>query len=181
MISRPVTYWDELGWRDTFAKPASTVLQRAYAVRGLAGENGVFTPQMVADGHDGAIGSDAGAVQAMIRDARRIAKPRIAAKPAAGGGFSVTVSGRPMDDLATLSLVALDRSASVAIGRGENSGHRVTYTDIYLGERPIGDWAGGTASFAIPASSLRVAGADRYALVLRIGRVGPILAARFVS
>lgn len=25
VISRPVTYWDNLGWRDTLAKPESTV------------------------------------------------------------------------------------------------------------------------------------------------------------
>ena len=51
VISRPVTYWDRLGWKDTLAREENTQLQRAYAARGLAGENGVFTPQIVIDGN----------------------------------------------------------------------------------------------------------------------------------
>ncbi|MEO1489870.1 MAG: DUF1223 domain-containing protein [Pseudomonadota bacterium] len=47
VLSRPVDYWDRLGWKDTFAKPSNTALQRAYARRRLAGYNGVYTPQTV--------------------------------------------------------------------------------------------------------------------------------------
>ncbi len=36
-ITRPVTYWDNLGWKDTLAKPANTDLQRRYAAKGMAG------------------------------------------------------------------------------------------------------------------------------------------------
>lgn len=181
VISRPVTYWDDLGWHDTFAREENTVLQRAYAVRGLVGQNGVFTPQIVADGQGGAIGSDAQAVNALVRYSRRAAKPRLAVQAGKDGRLVVTISGQAAGDPATLSIVALDRSAKVAIGRGENSGHSVTYTDIYLGERALGEWAGGTKRYAIPAALLHAPGADRYALLLRIGQVGPILAARFVS
>ena len=57
VISRPVTYWDRLGWKDTLARPENTDLQRAYARRTLAGRNGVYTPQTVVDGEFGAVGS----------------------------------------------------------------------------------------------------------------------------
>lgn len=150
-------------------------------MRGLSGQDGVFTPQIVVDGRSGAIGSDAAAVRSLIRSARHVSKPDIEVQKTAGGGYSVTISGKAGDDPAELSLIGLDRSETVAIGRGENGGRSVTYTDVYLGKRAIGQWNGGQAHFAIPVSALRIAGADRYALVLREGRIGPILAAQFVS
>lgn len=36
-ITRPVTYWDRLGWKDTLARPANTELQRDYTKRGIPG------------------------------------------------------------------------------------------------------------------------------------------------
>src|SRR5207253_7009115 len=47
-ISRPVAYWDSLGWRDTLARPANTDLQRRYAARHVSDE--VYTPQAVVQG-----------------------------------------------------------------------------------------------------------------------------------
>ncbi|MEL6486536.1 MAG: DUF1223 domain-containing protein, partial [Pseudomonadota bacterium] len=58
IISRPVDYWDRLGWTDTLASPQNTALQRAYARRGLGGYNGVYTPQSVVAGAFGEVGSD---------------------------------------------------------------------------------------------------------------------------
>ena len=46
-LSFGVTYWDQLGWKDSFAKPAYTDRQKAYA-RGLGAQLG--TPQMVVEG-----------------------------------------------------------------------------------------------------------------------------------
>jgi hypothetical protein len=44
-----VDYWDSLGWRDRFADPRFTRRQEAQAARD--GGNGVYTPQVVLDGH----------------------------------------------------------------------------------------------------------------------------------
>lgn len=43
-----VSYWDYLGWQDTFAKPEFNARQRAYA--DAFGLRGPFTPQAVVDG-----------------------------------------------------------------------------------------------------------------------------------
>src|SRR5215475_12069949 len=43
-----VTYWDQLGWKDTFARHEFTRRQYDYA-RGLGNEN-VYTPQVVLNG-----------------------------------------------------------------------------------------------------------------------------------
>ena len=44
-----VTYWDRLGWKDTFARPEYTQRQWDYA-HGLKHHN-VYTPQVVVAGH----------------------------------------------------------------------------------------------------------------------------------
>ena len=44
-----VDYWDRLGWKDTFARHEYTERQYAYA-RALGGD-GVYTPQIVVNGH----------------------------------------------------------------------------------------------------------------------------------
>ena len=56
-LSYGVTYWDYLGWTDSFAKPAYTERQRAYG-RTLGNPN-VYTPQMVLNGRADFVGASA--------------------------------------------------------------------------------------------------------------------------
>src|SRR5271167_1729908 len=60
-----VTYWDELGWKDTFAQPKFTARQWDYA-HGLHHDN-VFTPQVVVDGRRDGAGADPGEFARLIR------------------------------------------------------------------------------------------------------------------
>ena len=55
-ITRPVTYWDNMGWKDTLGREANTALQRSYAARGGEG-SGVYTPQAMVQGEAAAVGS----------------------------------------------------------------------------------------------------------------------------
>ena len=47
-LSFAVTYWDQLGWKDTFGSPRWTARQWDYARRARRGE--VATPQVVVNG-----------------------------------------------------------------------------------------------------------------------------------
>jgi hypothetical protein len=50
-----VTYWDRLGWKDTFAKPEFTARQVAY---GRRFGDGAYTPEVVVNGRADIVGAD---------------------------------------------------------------------------------------------------------------------------
>src|SRR5436305_14084967 len=64
VLSWPVDYWDYIGWKDTFASPAFTARQRAYA--SARRDDQVYTPQAVIDGVTHAVGNDRDRVQDAI-------------------------------------------------------------------------------------------------------------------
>ncbi|KWV91518.1 thioredoxin family protein [Erythrobacter sp. YT30] len=179
VISKPVDYWDRLGWKDTYAKPSNSDLQRVYARRGLGGYNGVYTPQSVVAGRYGEVGSKEAALRDLTSRARSTNRAVIRLKPTTGG-FGVGLGGTT-DRAADLVLVGVSSREDVKIGRGENGGRTVTYTNVLIDEKRIATWSGGTASHALKSSQMRMAGADRYALVLREPDGGPVLAARWVE
>lgn len=180
VISRNVTYWDRLGWKDTLGKESNTALQQDYARRGLAGRNGVYTPQLVVNGAYGLVGSHASEVAPSVQQYGGKSDAAIRVTPGAGGGYSVSVSGTGSGK-AELVLVAVTRKVEVGIGSGENGGRKVTYPNVLRSERRLSDWTGGKASVMLAADQLKVPGADRYALVLRQPNGGNVLAARWVS
>ncbi len=59
-LSFAVTYWDRLGWKDTFAKPQFTERQWQYA-RAMR-EQDVHTPQVVVNGRVAGVGADPGEI-----------------------------------------------------------------------------------------------------------------------
>src|SRR5271165_539571 len=67
-LSFGVTYWDQLGWKDTFAKPEFT--QRQIAYEAPLSHDGPFTPQIVVDGHADTIGNRIGAIETLIAASR---------------------------------------------------------------------------------------------------------------
>ena len=178
MITRPVTYWDRLGWKDTLAREANTSLQRAYAAKNNEG-SGVYTPQIVVNGDGAAVGSREGDIRSLVRRSDR-SGPLISASRDADGEMKVTISGKS-DYLASVSLIALRSAETVRIGRGENGGRTLHYTNVVKDERVLGSWRGQQQSFAVPARDLRVPGADRYAIVLQRPGAGPIVAARMLD
>jgi hypothetical protein len=172
-ITRPVTSWDQFGWRDTFGRPEHDRLQQRYAIRYR--EDG-YTPQAVVQGRVMLIGGREGAVHRAIDEYRAAAGP---APRLRRDGEAVLLDGaaaRP----AEVRLLALRSRASVSIGRGENSGHRVDYTNIVLDETPLGTWRGGPLRLPIPPERLRRAGADRYAVIVQEPDAGPVITATFL-
>jgi hypothetical protein len=169
-ISRPVTYWDQLGWKDSLARPQNTQLQREYAARGGA-RAGVYTPQMMVQGKYPSVGSSRADVNAFIARAHREASVTVGI-----ADTSAIITGGK--DSAQVKVIALRSSQMVRIGSGENGGRSIRYTNIVISERVIGTWTGGTQRFALPAE--RIPGADRFAIIVQRGTAGPILGGRIL-
>src|SRR5271163_5076167 len=63
-LSFGVTYWDQLGWKDTFASPQFTARQWDYAHAFHRAE--VFTPEVVVNGRADVVGADRAELESLI-------------------------------------------------------------------------------------------------------------------
>ncbi len=165
-LSWQVTYWDDLGWRDTFGDHAFTARQYDFARR--LGHDGVFTPQVVVNGRADTVGSDAAQLAALVRDADRgvsgpslaLDRGRVRVGPATGDGEVWLVRYDP-------------RIVQVAILRGENGGETLPHRNVVRQVQDLGRWTGQYASFALPPTAAGL----QTAVLIQSGRGGPIIAA----
>lgn len=167
-LSFGVTYWDQLGWKDTFAQPAFTDRQRAYA-RGLRAQLG--TPQMVVEGREDLIGTNAREVDAALRRAR----PAMETTVTLTTGRVEIGAGQAPKAGADVWLVRYDpRVRQVAIQRGENNGETLPHRDVVRELTRLGGWNGAPVRFTAPPAKEP---ALRTAVLVQSKNGGPILAA----
>jgi len=169
-LSFAVTYWDQLGWKDTFGSPRWTARQWDYAHH--AGRAQVATPQVIVNGSIAIVGSNARELDATIA---RAGPPR--------GGPGLAIEGNQLrvgsgaaTQSSTVWLVRYDPHVrSVPIRAGENGGRTLPHRDIVRDLVPLGDWSGRAASLAIPPA--HEPGLSS-AILVQQGIGGPIIAAR---
>lgn len=182
MLSLPVDYWDYLGWKDTFAKHQFSERQRGYSI--ARGDGQVYTPQMVVNGLQHAVGSEEDSVTAAIAaTGAELKGKRVPLKVSVeGDGMTIDVGAAASGSgSATLVLADFKSSADVAIKRGENGGHAVTYYHVVRELKPIGDWNGQAMSVHLSMADMAAGGSDGCAVFLQQGKFGPILAAAQVE
>lgn len=165
-LSFGVTYWDQLGWKDTFASPQYTERQWDYA-RSFHRRN-VFTPEVVVNGHADAVGADRGELEALIRREGTLAGPTIQI-----GKDNVTVGTGT--GAADVWLVRFDpRVVQVPVARGENAGATLPHKNVVKSLTKLGPWMGNSATYRLPpATDVNL----RDAVLLQAGSGGAILAA----
>ena len=166
-LSWQVTYWDQLGWKDTFDDPAFTARQWDYAHAFHRGE--VFTPQVVVNGRADGVGARREELDALVRQGDRgDGGPKLAIS---GGRVTVTGSGAR----GVVVLVRYDPNIiQVPIHRGENDGRTLPHRNVVREVVRLGDLSGHDMSFALPAprrSGLKTA------VLVQASVGGPILAA----
>jgi len=157
VLSFGVTYWDQLGWKDTFASPQYTARQRDYA-RTLH-HSEVWTPQVVVNGHADVVGIDRRELEALIgHEAHGPSGPAVHAS-----GNQVTVeagSGRA----AQVFLVRYDPNiVQIPIQRGENGGKTLPHKNVVKELVALGSWSGKSQTYVLPPA--RVAGLKAAILV----------------
>ncbi len=178
-LTFPVTYWDYLGWKDTLARPGNGSRQRGYAAAQGAGE--VFTPEMVVNGLKSCVGSDLDAIESALRStATLIHKDAVPLSAKREGNRLVIEAGAAPQGSShargEIWIATVRHAAPVQIGRGENAGRVVTYTNVVRELVAAGDWQGAPASYAVPAAALPKDG-DMLVVFLQAERLGPIVAA----
>ncbi len=162
-----VTYWDQLGWKDSFASPAQTARQWDYA-RGF-GHDQVWTPQVIVDGRGDVVGAQPGQVEGLLAKTPPRAGPAL---DLAGGAVAIGRGTAPAGG-ADVWLVRYDpRTINVAIRAGENSGRTIAHRNVVRQLVRLGRWTGGAATLPLPEAP---AGLATAVLVQAPG--GPILAA----
>jgi hypothetical protein len=169
-LSFGVTYWDQLGWKDTFASPQFTERQWDYA-RALHHDN-VGTPEVVVNGRADVVGQDRRELEALIlREDRGSAGPDISI---AGGVVTVGAVAGVVRSGEVLLIRYDPRTVQVPIRRGENGGRTLPHKDVVKALARLGTWSGRRATYALPSAG---PGDLKTAILIQAGPGGPILAA----
>ncbi|MFN0265035.1 DUF1223 domain-containing protein [Tepidamorphus sp. 3E244] len=176
-LTLPVDYWDYLGWKDTLASAEHTERQRGY-VRALDSRS-VYTPQGVINGRINVVGSRR---QDVLKSLESDNVGAALALEIETSGDTLTVQAAPASGTvrnASLWLVVYEASDTVEIGRGENAGRTVTYSNVVKAIRPLGRWAGKAQSYSASLDGLTGRGLHCAVIVQRLndGEPGPIQAA----
>ncbi len=164
-----VTYWDQLGWKDSLAQPAFTARQWDYAR--TSGRGNVQTPQLIVDGRSAILGSRKNEVEAAIASHRTAP----GAPDISSTGDAVTISGGSPPANAKVWLIDYDpQSVAVPIRAGENSGRTLAHRNVVRRVTVLGTWTGKNVSFRVAPGQAAYA----RAILVQSGVGGPILAAR---
>lgn len=147
-LSYAVDYWDYTGWKDTLAIPACANRQKAYAA--ARGDGHVYTPQAVVGGIGHVAGADRAAIEKAVVD-NAPSSLRSGVRVSLGerdGALSVVVEGPDKVEPARVLVISVAREKTVVIGRGENRGAKMTYSNVVRALADVGAYAGGKQSFS---------------------------------
>ena len=166
-LSFAVTYWDYLGWKDSFAQPAFTERQKDYMTAYKRAN--VSTPQMVINGKGFIVGTTAAEVaQGLAAYARSAPEPQIAL-------VADRLSVGPGSGTAQVWLVRYDpKSLDVPVTAGENTGRTLPHRHIVKSLVKVADWTGKALTVDVPPAPAGL----QTAILIQAGRGGPIVAAR---
>ncbi len=164
-----VDYWNALSWKDQFSSSAATGRQRRHAT---ALDSEVYTPQLVVDGSWQAVGSDRGAVMAIIAKAQadQAAGPDVWVK--AGNGM-VTAHIGAGQGRGEVLLVGFDNLHTTSVGSGENAGRTVTEANVVRSLTLVGAWTGAPLSIRTEQRA-----GEQFALLVQDASARIIAAAR---
>lgn len=166
-LSFGVTYWDYLGWKDSFAKKEFTDRQWDFAHRNNLPN--VATPQIWINGRETIVGIDRSELAQAIREAESDGptltitadKIKVAAGRAPAGGADVWVA------------LYDPRTIEVPIRRGENGGRTLPHKNIVRQLVNVGRWTGSAAAFDLPPIPQGLSVAS----FIQAGTGGPIITA----
>lgn len=162
-LSFHVDYWNRLGWVDPFSNPVFTARQQWYS-RFLP-ENGVYTPQMVVDGHSEAVGNNRNAVRAIVENALKTKSDEtleIRSVLIGNNGLTFSYVSNTTPGKHNLQVALVQKLAETQIKTGENRGVKLANHNIVRDFISLDCKKEGTGTIRLPDSFL----SNGYALVL---------------
>ncbi len=171
-ITLPVDYWDYLGWKDTLALKGHATRQRAYA--GTRGDREVYTPQLVVNGVAHVNGGDKPAIErAIVQSQKQPATLGLAVTASiADDKLTISVPSKDNHTPGEIWLCPVTKTVPVKIGRGENRGHTVTYTNVARRWVKLGEWTGKAQTFNVPLGELQTGEIDSVTVLVQGGVAG---------
>jgi hypothetical protein len=122
-----VDYFNDRGWKDEYSDAQHTKRQQLYSMR--LGVESIFTPQMIVDGHEQFIGSNAAKASETITRAASADKPDVGVT-LNGKTAEVTVTGLTRHMAATAVLVAAEDGLVSDVKAGNNKGRRLPHISV---------------------------------------------------
>ncbi|NTF44101.1 thioredoxin family protein [Rhizobium rhizogenes] len=166
-LSFSVTYWDYLGWRDTYGRPEFTERQVTYEPS--LKQSGPYTPQMVINGSATTVGNNLPEIVSLLDEAPRLRGPSLTLNR-----DRIEIGSGSEAGGADVWLVRYDpRIEAVPVARGENSGTTLQHTHVVHRLERLGTWDGHSASFSLPGPDAGL----KTAVLLQRPNGGPILSA----
>lgn len=181
-LSFAIDYWDYLGWEDTLALDENIQRQRDYNMHLYHGA--VYTPEMVFNGANHAIGSRHKDVARKIEEAKstRHDTPTPITFEDLGRYLKVALTSEEVHDVpCDVYLIPYQETRAVDIKRGENRGRTLTYTNVVRAVRHVGVWMGDPLEIHYDRAQDATLNIDGYTVIVQEPERGPIIAAaRFV-
>jgi len=181
ILGEHVDYWDKDGWHDRFSSHDYTERQAEYATK-LHVSEGSFTPQMIVDGTDQFVGSDAKHALTSITTAAQAPKVvlTVANVTVDGRRVSGEVSAPPFSFKGDLYAALVDPVDTTDVKKGENGGKHLEHAGVVRTMQRIGslkDLAAGPRKFNLNAPSDATPGTMRVVIFAQRSDMGPIVGA----
>lgn len=176
VLGEHVDYWNHIGWTDRFSSHEFTVRQQEYEQH--FGLESAYTPQMVIDGQQQVLGSDANNVAHDIDAALKRVKPATITVGKVGGN-TYQVSVKADSEKGKVYLAVTEDGLSSEVKGGENGGRTIYHAGVVRELRSIGSLSKGEFQKKVDVPLQRDWNAANLKLVvfLQQGDTGPILGA----
>ncbi len=167
VLTLPVDYWDYLGWKDTLAHAAFTSRQKSYSA--MRGDRQVYTPQAVINGAAHAVGSEPASIDRAIlatRNQAGVLSVDVRIEKGENGLKAIVPATQGLSG--HIWVLPMVKERLVQIGRGENTGRSVTYSNVVRGVSRVATWNGEALAIDIPATAV-TADAEGVIVLVQMG------------
>jgi hypothetical protein len=147
-----VSYWDYLGWKDSFSRPEFALRQKAYADRFDLPE--VYTPQIVVNGRQQVAGGKVAAVLALVDKAARTAPGALDFERLSRSQVAVGTGAVPRTPADVWAISFVPGKTEVAIRRGDNRGKTLSFMNVAHQVERLGSWSGHSKIYRLPKAVL---------------------------